>query len=78
MRECPECGAAYGDEASRCTRDGATLVPEGQDPRIGRQVGSYLVTKCLGRGGMGAVYQAEHPAIGSKVALKFLPELAPQ
>ena len=42
------------------------------DELIGRSVGSYVITKPLGKGGMGAVYAAEHPVIGSKVAIKFL------
>src|SRR5207302_9408567 len=33
---------------------------------------SYRVVKPLGKGGMGAVYMAEHPVIGSRVAIKFL------
>ncbi len=37
-------------------------------------VGSFRVQKLLGRGGMGTVYLAEHPIIGSKVAIKFLHE----
>jgi serine/threonine protein kinase len=42
------------------------------DPLLGRMVGSYRLTRQLGKGGMGAVYMGEHPAIGSKVAVKFL------
>src|ERR1700710_1260657 len=42
------------------------------DQLIGQTVGNYLVTQKLGEGGMGAVYLAEHPAIGKKVALKVL------
>jgi serine/threonine-protein kinase len=41
---------------------------------VGTQVGSFRVVRLLGRGGMGTVYLAEHPAIGSKVAVKFLHE----
>lgn len=72
MLECPECGTRYASGTTSCEADGAGLVPEGQDPLLGRTVGSYTITKRLGRGGMGAVYLAEHPTIGSKVAVKFL------
>ncbi|CAN5244477.1 hypothetical protein BH11MYX1_BH11MYX1_31370 [soil metagenome] len=46
--------------------------PPPQDVLIGQTVGNYLVTQRLGEGGMGAVYLAEHPTIGKKVALKVL------
>lgn len=40
---------------------------------IGQTVGGkYRVDRLLGRGGMGAVYQATHVAIGKRIALKFL------
>ena len=45
---------------------------EEQDELIGRTIGCYVITKPLGKGGMGAVYAAEHPVIGSRVAIKFL------
>ena len=45
---------------------------EEADELIGRSIGSYVITKPLGKGGMGAVYAAEHPVIGSRVAIKFL------
>ena len=44
------------------------------NPLIGTQVGSFKLVRLLGRGGMGSVYLAEHPVIGSKVAVKFLHE----
>jgi tRNA A-37 threonylcarbamoyl transferase component Bud32 len=44
------------------------------DPLIGSRVGSFDVVRLLGRGGMGTVYLAEHPVIGSRVAVKFLHE----
>ncbi|HEY6101339.1 MAG TPA: serine/threonine-protein kinase, partial [Anaeromyxobacter sp.] len=47
---------------------------EGKDPLIGSRVGSFDVVRLLGRGGMGTVYLAEHPVIGSRVAVKFLHE----
>jgi serine/threonine-protein kinase len=42
------------------------------DPLLGRMVGSYRIEKRLGRGGMGAVYAAVQPSIGSTVAIKVL------
>jgi len=39
---------------------------------VGRTIGSYRVAAEIGRGGMCAVYVAEHPLIGRKVAIKVL------
>jgi tRNA A-37 threonylcarbamoyl transferase component Bud32 len=39
---------------------------------IGRDLGTYRILKLLGSGGMGAVYLAEHRAIGHKAAIKVL------
>jgi serine/threonine protein kinase len=38
----------------------------------GQSIGSYRVLQKIGTGGMGAVYLAEHPLIGKKVALKVI------
>lgn len=44
---------------------------------VGDSVGNYTITEKLGEGGMGTVFLAEHPVIGSKVALKAIhPEFA--
>src|SRR5687768_14748969 len=47
------------------------------DSEVGRLVGTtvadkYRIDRLIGRGGMGAVYQATHLSIGKRVALKFL------
>lgn len=46
------------------------------DPLLGQTFGSFRLTRCIGRGGMGAVYEAKHRLIGTRAAVKILlPEL---
>ncbi|MFZ5894426.1 MAG: protein kinase domain-containing protein [Myxococcota bacterium] len=53
--------------------DEAAATPEKEDSLIGSVVaGKYRIDRLIGRGGMGAVFQATHLAIGKRVALKFL------
>jgi len=82
---CERCGQAHpaddtcpGPAGGRTLQFGAPQEGAGQpaappaDPLIGARVGSFQIVRPIGRGGMGTVYLAEHPAIGSKVAIKFL------
>jgi eukaryotic-like serine/threonine-protein kinase len=76
---CASCGAAHapgpcGPQRNvSATLDLSTAAPAAPaDPLVGSMVGSFRVRRLLGRGGMGSVYLAEHPIIGSKVAIKFL------
>ena len=71
-RTCPDCHNTYDDDVLHCPEDGVSLTGGAPDDLIGQIVGSYRVVKLLGKGGMGSVYMAEHPTIGSKVAIKFL------
>ena len=63
--------------ASRDARRESQVRPEpGRVPwaalMIGEQFGNYRAISLLGEGGMGAVYLAEHPGIGRRVAVKVL------
>jgi HD-like signal output (HDOD) protein len=49
----------------------ADVPPEYRD-LIGKRVGNFVLSSVLGQGGMGAVLLAEHPALGKRVAVKFL------
>jgi len=76
MRQCPRCSSRYEDAVGFCPRDG-TGLEEIKDSLIGQEVGHYKINSLIGEGGMGAVYLAVHPQIGSRVAVKVLhPELA--
>jgi serine/threonine protein kinase len=66
---CPECGQSF-ERRGHCTADGAQLGDGSSDSVLGQTIGNYRVARLIGAGGMGAVYKAVHPGIGSRVAIK--------
>ena len=77
MRICPQCHTET--EADRCPKDGFATVDKARffdkklDPLLGTVfAGRYRVERIIGRGGMGAVYQATQLAVDRPVALKIL------
>jgi len=70
-RPCPESPSGSAGALVGLAGDDLSGT-EPPDELIGRTIGSYRITRLLGIGGMGAVYLAEHPAIGSRVAIKLL------
>ncbi len=70
MRECPACGRCFDSHDERCTDDGSEL-------RIAVAVertldGKYRLERAVGRGGMGAVYEATDLRLDRRVAVKFM------
>src|SRR5262245_10591226 len=76
---CTACNTRY-EGGQFCARDGTPLVADTQQKQVD-MVGQiladrYRITRLLGEGGMGQVYEAQHLNINKKFALKFLrPEI---
>lgn len=70
MKECPECGKCLDDDHLNCPSDGSPLNVALDGPRL--IDGKYLLECCLGRGGMGAVYLAQHVELQKNFALKLI------
>jgi tetratricopeptide (TPR) repeat protein len=50
---------------------------EFESPAIGKQLGGYRLTRWVGAGGMGVVFEAEPVGGGASVALKYVPAVEP-
>lgn len=70
LKECPACGACFDAPAERCDRDGHVLT---LSLPVARTIdGKYRLDRRIGRGGMGAVYEARDLRLERPVAVKIL------
>jgi len=67
---CIVCGRCYSSDHQVCEVDQQLLVREEGVPRIIEE--KYVITRILGRGGMGSVYQATQQRLNRPVAVKVL------
>ncbi len=76
MRACLQCGSRT--EAAFCARDGTATIVYGRRPTTSHLepgtlfAGRYRIQGEIGRGGMGAVYEALHTGTSQPVAIKTL------
>ena len=70
LKECPLCGACFDGSAERCDRDGQALTLSLPVSRV--IDGKYRLDRLIGKGGMGAVYEARDLRLQRAVAAKIL------
>lgn len=78
---CPHCGTPHALGTEICPKtakslDRSTAKPA-QHPLVGQVLGGkYIVTKLIGSGGMGSVFEAENRVLKRLVAIKLVDQLS--
>ena len=70
IKECSQCSRCFDEPIRTCPIDGTRLVVVIPGPLL--IDGKYRVERCLGRGGMGAVYLVKHTLLEKYFALKVI------
>ena len=68
----PRRSGALANHQAAVAAAAAAPPPARKDPMTGEKLGAYIVEEKIGTGGMGVVYKARQPQIGSTVAIKIL------
>ncbi|HEX7501010.1 MAG TPA: protein kinase, partial [Polyangia bacterium] len=73
---CPHCGSPHLKEAKICPVTGLAMATKRASGLAPGDLldGKYRITREIGRGAMGVVYEAMHMALGRRVAVKTLLE----
>jgi tRNA A-37 threonylcarbamoyl transferase component Bud32 len=70
VKECPACGACYDSTSETCDKDRRELT---LSLPVERTIDSkYRLEKLIGRGGMGAVYEATDLRLNRRIAIKIM------
>jgi hypothetical protein len=70
LKECPVCGRCYDAQSTVCESDGTELT---LSLPVERTIeGKYRLDRLIGKGGMGAVYEAADLRLARRVAVKIL------